>query len=239
MDEIDQRRAPAAAPLPANPAQAEGLDSGVSAGRLRHEQDQARFNELYLLAPAGYFVVGFDGRILQANVAGARLLGIARPDATRHRLRDFVRRAWRDGFDAFFEAALNSRTRQRHELELMGSGTGAHGGPAAVVLHANADGSGQACRIVVEPLELAARLEQLARSEERLRRIVHCADEGIWEIDAFGFITFVNPRWRRCSGATSRTCSSSRWCATWTRRAARVSRRTTCAVRTSMANARS
>ena len=178
MDEIEQRPA------------GEGLDSGVSAERLRHEQDGARFNELYLLAPAGYFVVGFDGRILQANVAGARLLGIARLDATRHRLRDFVRRAWRDGYDAFFQAALNSRTRQRHELEIMGA-DGA--GPAAVVLQANADGSGQACRIVVEPLELDARLEQLARSEERLRRIVHCAAEGIWEIDAFGFITFVNP----------------------------------------------
>jgi len=47
------------------------LDSGVSPERLRHEQEQAHFNELYLLAPVGYFVVAFDGRILQANVAGA------------------------------------------------------------------------------------------------------------------------------------------------------------------------
>jgi len=37
------------------------LDSGVSPEWLRHEQEQAHFNELYLLAPCGYFVVGFDG----------------------------------------------------------------------------------------------------------------------------------------------------------------------------------
>jgi hypothetical protein len=49
---------------------AKQLDSGVSPERLRHEQEQAHFNELYLLAPVGYFVVAFDGRILQSNVAG-------------------------------------------------------------------------------------------------------------------------------------------------------------------------
>jgi diguanylate cyclase (GGDEF)-like protein/PAS domain S-box-containing protein len=167
------------------------LDSGVSAERLRHEQEQARYNELHLLAPAGYFVVGFDGRILQANVVGARMLGVARAEVGRYRFRDFVRRAWRPGFEAFFEAALNSRAQQRHELEMTCVEDGI---PAAMVLLANADGSGQACRIVVEPREDAARLAALERSEERFRRIVHCADEGILEIDALGFITFVNPR---------------------------------------------
>ena len=167
------------------------LDSGVSAERLRHEQEGARYNELHLLAPAGYFLVGLDGRILQANVAGARMLGIARADAPRHRFRDFVRSAWRPGFDAFFETALNSRAPAGHALEMRCFDDAL---PAAVLLRANADGSGQACRIVVEPGEDAGRLEALARSEERFRRIVHCADEGIWEIDALGFITFVNPR---------------------------------------------
>jgi diguanylate cyclase (GGDEF)-like protein/PAS domain S-box-containing protein len=67
-----------------------------------------------------------------------------------------------------------------------------HGAPGPVVLLASADGSGQACRIVVEPVD--GKLAAIERSEERFRRIVHCADEGIWEIDALGFITFVNPK---------------------------------------------
>jgi len=177
--------------LPAALLASQQLDSGVSAERLRHEQEQARYNELYLLAPAGYFVVGFDGRILQANVSGARMLGVARSGATRLRLRDFVRRAWRPGFDAFFEAALNSRAQQRHELEMTCVDNGI---PAPVLLLANADGSGQACRILVEPLDAQGKLAALEYSEERFRRIVHCADEGIWEVDALGYITFVNPR---------------------------------------------
>jgi diguanylate cyclase (GGDEF)-like protein/PAS domain S-box-containing protein len=165
------------------------LDSGVSAERLRHEQEQAHFNELYLLAPSGYFVVGFDGRILQANVAGARLIGVPRAAVGGHRFRDFVRRSWREEFDVFFECAINSRVPRRQRIEMTCAN---HGTPGPVVLMASADGSGQACRIVVEPVD--GKLSALERSEERFRRIVHCADEGIWEIDALGFITFVNPK---------------------------------------------
>jgi len=179
------------AQMPAAVLARQQLDSGVSAARLRHEQEGARYNEHHLLAPGGYFVVGFDGRILQANIAGARMLGIARADAWRHRFRDFVRSTCRAGFDDFFRVALNSPAPQTHALDMRCFGDGM---PAAVLLRANADGSGQACRIVVEPGDEAGRLEALARSEERYRRIVHCADEGIWEIDALGLVTFVNPR---------------------------------------------
>src|SRR5213596_2326836 len=93
------------------------LDSGVSPERLRHEQEQAHFNELYLLAPTGYFVVAFDGRILQANVAGARLIGVPRGAVGGHRFRDFVRRNWREEFDVFFESAINSRAPRRQRIE--------------------------------------------------------------------------------------------------------------------------
>jgi diguanylate cyclase (GGDEF)-like protein/PAS domain S-box-containing protein len=165
------------------------LDSGVSAERLRHEQEQAHFNELYLLAPSGYFVVGFDGRILQANVAGARLTGVARGAAGEHRFRDFVRQAWQEEFDAFFEAAINSRTPRRQLIEMTCAD---HGAPGPVVLLASADGSGQACRVVVEHAD--GKLAALERSEERFRRIVHSAGEGIWEIDAGARTTFVNPK---------------------------------------------
>src|SRR5437763_11503575 len=175
--------------LPAALLAKQQLDSGGSAERLRHEAGQGRYNDLYLLAPVGYFVVGFDGRILQANVTGAQMLGLTRAQVSRYRLRDFVRRAWREEFDVVFEQALNSRLPRSHELEMRCVD---HGVPARVTLQANADGSGQACRVLIEPAD--GTLAALERSEERFRRIVHCADEGIWEIDALGFITFVNPK---------------------------------------------
>eukprot|EP01032_Pedospumella_encystans_P032420 gene32420-36600_t len=61
-----------------------------------------------------------------------------------------------------------------------------------VTLRASADGSGQAVRVVLELAE--GKLAALERSEERFRRIVHSADEGIWEIDAQSRTSFVNPK---------------------------------------------
>jgi diguanylate cyclase (GGDEF)-like protein/PAS domain S-box-containing protein len=177
-----------AASDPADPARPQE-GSGASAQRLRHEQEQAHYNELYLLAPSGYFVVAFDTAILQANLAGAQMLGIARTGPARHRFRSFVAPERQEAFDLFFGHAVNSSAPQRCQTQLHVRGQPQ---PLEVTLLASADGSGQACRVVVEPVE--GRLAALERSEERFRRIVHCADEGIWEVDAAGCTSFVNPK---------------------------------------------
>jgi diguanylate cyclase (GGDEF)-like protein/PAS domain S-box-containing protein len=165
------------------------LDSGASLERLRQEHERARYNELHLLAPFGYFVAGLGGVILQANLVGARMLGETRATITRHRLRSFVCPSCVAQFDAFFRTALNTSDTERcqltlclHEPQRM----------EQVLMTANADGSGQGCRILVEPVE--GRMALLERSEERFRRIVHCAGEGIWELDAHGVTSFVNPQ---------------------------------------------
>jgi diguanylate cyclase (GGDEF)-like protein/PAS domain S-box-containing protein len=190
MDNEDMQAAMPALAAGAAPGLRQQLDSGVSAERLRHEQDQAHYNELYLLAPVGYFLVAFDGAILQSNLVGARMLGIARDRPGKQRFRTFVSAAFQRDFDRFFSHALNSLAPERCQIEMKRLHHG--GAPALVTLLASADGSGQACRIVVEPVE--GRLAALERSEERFRRIVHCADEGIWEVDALGHTTFVNPK---------------------------------------------
>jgi diguanylate cyclase (GGDEF)-like protein/PAS domain S-box-containing protein len=170
---------------PAEPA----IDSsGISLERMRRDDEAAYFNELYLLAPVGYFVVGFDSRILQANLAGADMLGIARANPSAHRLRGFIAAGGAAGFDQFIGRALNSQTAQKCVVRMLR----ADGGEFEATLLASADGSGQACRVVVEHAD--GKLAALERSEERFRRIVHSAGEGIWEIDAASRITFVNPK---------------------------------------------
>ncbi|MDL2353815.1 MAG: EAL domain-containing protein [Pseudomonadota bacterium] len=163
--------------------------SGISVERKRRDDEAAYFNELYLLAPVGYFVLGFDSRILLANLVGAELLGIARADAGALRFRSFIDAADGAAFDAFIGRALNSPVPEKCGLTLRRAGGD---GACAATLLASADGSGQACRVVVELAE--GRLAALERSEERFRRIVHSAGEGIWEIDAAARITFVNPK---------------------------------------------
>ncbi|MFL6658546.1 MAG: putative bifunctional diguanylate cyclase/phosphodiesterase [Massilia sp.] len=156
--------------------------------RARQEEEQAWYNDLYLLAPVGYFVVGLDSRVLQVNLVGAEMLGIARAAPGNHRLRSFISPGFLPDFDRFLSRALNSAEPRQCRLQMQrSSGAGFH-----VTLLASADGSGQACRIVVE--SASGKLAALERSEERFRRIVHSAEEGIWEIDALSVTTFVNPK---------------------------------------------
>jgi diguanylate cyclase (GGDEF)-like protein/PAS domain S-box-containing protein len=189
MENDDVQVAPPALASDAAVAARQQLDAGVTIERLRYEQEQAHYNELYLLAPSGYFLVAFDSTILQANLAGARMLGVARTRPGRNRFRSYIAPECQAAFDRFFQHALNSSLPERCQVLLR---MAQHGEPVEVSLMASADGSGQACRIVVEPVE--GRLAALERSEERFRRIVHCADEGIWEVDALGYTTFVNPK---------------------------------------------
>ncbi len=203
MGERARRRASnegAAPPLPAAlaPRDPNGpqplLDScGVSVERLRHEDEQAWYNELHLLSPLAYFLIGFDCAILQANLVGADLLGMTRQDCTRRRFRDFIHAPFLPDWDAFLERGLNSHVPVRCMLALRCEGNSI---PVTVV--GCADGGAQACRVTVERSE--GRLAALERSEERFRRIVHSAQEGIWEIDAAARTTFVNPRMAQMLG---------------------------------------
>jgi diguanylate cyclase (GGDEF)-like protein/PAS domain S-box-containing protein len=162
--------------------------SGVTVARLRYEQEQTYYNELYLLAPVGYFLLGFDSTILQVNLVGADMLGIARVGCGAHSFRAFVSPGFVPDFDRLISRALNSSEPRACQLQMRrSSGESFH-----VTLLGSADGSGQACRVVLERAE--GKLAALERSEERFRRIVHSAEEGIWEIDALSCTSFVNPK---------------------------------------------
>ncbi|NHZ42841.1 putative bifunctional diguanylate cyclase/phosphodiesterase [Massilia aquatica] len=176
------------------PAPALDISTGVTVERLRHEQDLARSGDLYLLAPVGYFLLAFDTTMLQVNLAGATMLGVARANPGLHHFRSFVAAAFLADFDGFFARSLNSGKGETCRMRLR---TPDNGG-LDVTLHGSADGSGQACRLIVERAE--GRQAALERSEERFRRIVHSAGEGIWEIDAAARTTFVNPRMAQILG---------------------------------------
>ena len=162
--------------------------SGVTTKRLRHDEEQCYYNDLYLLAPLGYFVIAFDQTILQTNLVGAEMLGIPRAKPRGHRLRSFISSTYLSDFDQFFSKAINSATPVHCRLQL----GDVPGQRMQVTLTASADSSGQACRMVIERAE--GKLAALERSEERFRRIVHSAEEGIWEIDGAAVTTFVNPK---------------------------------------------
>ena len=172
-------------------------DDGISPARLQFEREQDYFNDLYLLAPVGYFVLAMDTTVLQMNLVGADLLGLARHNPERAQFRQFVAQRFLPDFDAFVRNTLNAEEPQRLSLQ-MTRGRGDRGFPVTLL---GSGGEGAATfRVVLELAE--GKLAALEKSEERFRRIVHSAEEGIWEIDASARTSFVNPKMAAMLGYT-------------------------------------
>ncbi|WP_219117233.1 bifunctional diguanylate cyclase/phosphodiesterase [Janthinobacterium sp. UMAB-56] len=168
-------------------------DSVFSPERVKAEREQAYFNDLYLLAPVAYFVLGLDGRILQVNLVAAELFGLVRERPGHVLFRAYVHEAFRHDYEQFVQRVLNSSEPERIQLQVrLRPHADAREAGVPVGLLGSADPNGQALRLVLEQAE--GKLAALERSEERFRRIVHSAEEGIWEIDAQALTSFVNPK---------------------------------------------
>ena len=98
------------------------------------------------------------------------MLGVERAHCSRHHFRTFIRTSFLPDYDRFISDAFNCQEQKRCLLQMQR----ASGDSFYVTLIASADGSGQACRVVVELAE--GKMEALERSEERFRRIVHSAE---------------------------------------------------------------
>ena len=198
---------PSAVPAPDFPPRGPGhagwpaaslLDAGVfSPERVKAEREQAYFNDLYLLAPVAYFVLGLDGVIVQLNLVAAELFGLPRERPGHVLFRTYVHEAFRHDFEQFVQRVLNSSEPERIQLQVRPRPDAREAG-LPVSLLGSADPNGQALRLVLEQAE--GKLAALERSEERFRRIVHSAEEGIWEIDAQALTSFVNPKMAQMLG---------------------------------------
>lgn len=61
----------------------------LEANEREFAEELARYKSLYDFAPAGYFVAGFDGQIIECNQAGAFLLGVRQDELGGARLDSF------------------------------------------------------------------------------------------------------------------------------------------------------
>ena len=166
-------------------------------GELQFASEQDYFNDLYLLAPVGYFVLAADTTIEQMNLVGADLLGLSRRNPEGAQFRSYIAQRFVADFDAFVSNCLANEAPQRLALQ-MTRGRGDRGF-AVTLLGSGAPGAAQ-LRVVLEMAE--GKLAALEKSEERFRRIVHSAEEGIWEIDAAARTSFVNPKMAAMLGYT-------------------------------------
>lgn len=83
------------------------------------ESSQARYFDLYDLAPVGYITINDKGLILQANLTAANLLGVARSDLVRKPFSGFIVKEDQDIYYLRRKQFLNDREPQSYELRML------------------------------------------------------------------------------------------------------------------------
>ncbi|MDH4216607.1 MAG: PAS domain S-box protein, partial [Gallionella sp.] len=82
------------------------------------EESRDRYVDLYEFAPVGYFTVTREGMIAEANLTGARLLGVERSKLLRRRFGSLVVAEQRDRWNSLFANLLQQGETNSCELTL-------------------------------------------------------------------------------------------------------------------------
>jgi PAS domain S-box-containing protein len=145
--------------------------------RQRMESLLEKYTDLYDFAPVGYFSVNEPGRILEANLTGADLLGVERSRLINRRLPAFVAPASLPGFQVFLKRLFAGSGKQACEAALLR----ADAAPFWASLHGisaiSESGVPRWCRVAVSDItslklaeEAQVRMEALAAANQELRR---------------------------------------------------------------------
>jgi PAS domain S-box-containing protein len=192
----------------------------------------AKYTHLYEFAPVGYFSLDEQGRILEANLAGAALLGVERSKLVSRRLQRFLAPPSRPGFLAFLARVFGSAGKQVCEGQLLKADGAAVLAGFHAALADSLDGSQKWCRVAVSDLSAFNRAkeaqrrtkalsvanlwlrrefilrqeveEALRQNEERFNQVAEASGKFIWEVDAKGLYTYASVSVKTILGYTPR-----------------------------------
>jgi len=143
------------------------------------EVSQARYFDLYDLAPVGYFTLSEKGIILEANLTAAALLGVAKSTLLKQPLTRFILPVDQDIYYRHRKQLFETGEPQACEIRVMR----ADAAPCWVLVDAavarDADDA-PLCRAVMSDIsQLKQAEEELRESETRFRQLAESSWEGI------------------------------------------------------------
>jgi PAS domain S-box-containing protein len=170
-----------ASPVPATPPgdakrmlhelQVHQVELEMQNEELRRANDElaslhARYHDLYDFAPVAYFTLGADRRLVELNLAGARMLGMERSRLVGRRFADYVQLAARPRFDQLVARALVRDELVEDALTLEGAGSA----PVHVKAQVRRVEGGHARIVLVDVSALRAANDELANALEKFLR---------------------------------------------------------------------
>jgi two-component system sensor histidine kinase/response regulator len=154
------------------PAELRKLAEELRRVRSELESERERFIDLYDTAPAGYFSIGEDGLILEANLTAATMLGTSRGALIQQPISRFVLPEDRDLYDLHRSKLFESGEPQSCDLR-MARQDGAEFWAHVAASVAKGRVGAPLCRIVVSDVtEGKLTEERIGRDVKRLRGLV-------------------------------------------------------------------
>ncbi len=152
--------------------------------RHRHALDasRARYFDLYDLAPVGYFTLDEDGLILEANLTGATMLGVARGALVKQPLSRFIVGDETDHYYLRRKQLFKTGAPQAFEVRLSRKDSAPFTAWMEAIVVPD-DGGAPACRVVISDItERKAIQEKLRHSQSLLQTAGRMAQVGGWAI---------------------------------------------------------
>jgi len=102
-------------------------------------QERDRYRVLFDFAPTGYFTLGLDGRVTEANLAGTELLGVARDSLVGRTFASFLAPDSRPMLADLLKELATGRAHASCEVRCAGGGGGLRPFHVAAALSASGD----------------------------------------------------------------------------------------------------
>ena len=163
---------------------------------IKAEVASEKYSELYDFAPSGYFTLSNEGKIIELNLSGAKMLGKERLRLIDSKFSYFISKNTQPVFNTFFLNVFQSYTIERCEVIIQT----VNNHPKYVLIEGIVVGNRQQCLINVIDITDRKQAEEEMReseqamkvSEEKYKTILNASPDGILLIDMNGLITEVS-----------------------------------------------
>jgi len=175
------------------------------------EVSQARYFDLYDLAPVGYFSIIKQGLLMEANLKASELLGLARGELVGQRFSRYIHAEDNDVYYLLRKQLFESCEPQSCDLRMVQSGGTVFWAHLSSTLAQDESGALVSLMMVSDITERKQAEEGLRESEQNLRTLADSGQALIWTAGTDKRCDYFNRVWLEFTGRTVEQESGDGW----------------------------